>query len=371
MHPLLDEKKQKQAKTYEKEKRITGLTHTFISLLFMLAFYFSGLSRWLAFYRAEWGFMWNLCFYFIVFMILYFVIEFPVSYVSGFRLEHKWGFSNQKLSQWFLEQIKSLAVGFILALIIAAALMWVMTQFPSYWWLIAGLLTSLFGVVMATLLPVVILPLFNTYTPIEDEALKSSLEEILSKEGLRSRGFYREDMSRQTKKENAFLAGMGKTRRVVLGDNLLENMSSAEITSIIAHEVGHYKYQHMWKFILIGTVQYLVVFFITDKCLRGLFPAFPGSLRTNLALFPMLAILAGTFSTILFGPLTQAVSRLFEKQADRYAVKNIKESRAFITALAGLANRNLANAYPSRWIKYLYYSHPPIGERLEAAENDL
>jgi STE24 endopeptidase len=371
MHPLLDKEKQKQAKAYEKKKRITGLVSTVVSLLFALTFYFSGLSRWLAFYHEEWKFIWVLTFYLFVFMIMYFIVEFPVNYYSGFVLEHAWGFSNQKFTQWMVEQGKSLAVSFILTAILLGGFIWVMTVFPRYWWLMAGLLTSFFSVVMATLLPVVILPIFNTYTPIEDKELKKSLEDILSKEGLKSRGFFREDMSRQTKKENAFLAGMGKTRRVVLGDNLLKKMSRQEIASIMAHEVGHYKYNHIWKFILIGTAQYLIVFFVTHEILQWLVPAFPGGLRMNLAIFPIIAVLAGFFSTLFFGPLIHALSRHFERQADRYAVKNIPDRKAFVTAMAGLANRNLANAYPNRWIKFFYYSHPPVGERLETAEKNL
>ncbi len=365
---MLDKEKQAQARAYENEKRTVGLIKTFVSLLFVLAFYFSGLSRALAFFNQDESFVWALLLYLSVFMTLYFVVELPLNCLSGFSLEHKWNFSNQSFLQWLGEELKSLGIGFILSVIVLGVFIRVMTVFPGYWWLIAGLFASLFGVVMATLVPVIILPLFNTYTPIEDKELKDSLENILQKEGLKSRGFFREDMSRQTKKENAFLAGMGKTRRVVLGDNLLENMSRKEITSIIAHEVGHYKYNHIWKFIALGTFQYLIMFFLTDRLLGWLFPVFPGNMRTNLELIPMVIAAGGFISALLFNPLIQAVSRHFERQADCYAVKATDDKNAFVTALAGLANRNLANAYPSRWIKILFYSHPPIGERLEAAK---
>jgi STE24 endopeptidase len=175
-------------------------------------------------------------------------------------------------------------------------------------------------------------------------------------------------MSRQTKKENAFLAGLGKTRRVVLGDNMMNNMDLEEMKSILAHEVGHYRYRHIWKGIAVGTVQQLVVFFCVDLILRQVFPTFLSSTRWNLTLFPYFVISVGAVSGLLFGPLGKTLSRYFERQADRYALANTTEGEAYVSALAGLANRNLSNAYPEWWVKILYYSHPPIGERLEMAE---
>jgi len=224
------------------------------------------------------------------------------------------------------------------------------------------------SVIFATLFPVVVLPIFNRYTPIEDEELTDALEAILAKGGLRSSGFFKQDMSRQTKKENAFLAGLGKTRRVVLADNLIANMNVPEIESIIAHEVGHFKHRHIWKFIGIGTCQQISVFFLTHQIMQRVYPSFLSSPRENLALLPLLIILFGSLSGVLFGPLGQAVSRRFERQADSYALDSIRNAISLQTALAGLADRNLSNAYPAWWIKLLYYSHPPIGERLAMAE---
>ncbi|MFW6131960.1 MAG: M48 family metalloprotease, partial [Candidatus Aminicenantaceae bacterium] len=223
-------------------------------------------------------------------------------------------------------------------------------------------------VILATLFPVVILPIFNKYTPIKDKKLTESLEKILSREGLKSGGFFKEDMSRQTKKENAFLAGLGKTRRVVLGDNLMNEMDIPQIESIIAHEVGHYKHKHIWKNIAIGVFQGLIVFFLLDKIMKLLFPEFLSSFKNNLTLFPIFVLWMVGISSFLFAPLSNAVSRCFEKQADLYSLGIIRDKNAFMKAIAGLANRNLSNAYPPWWVKMLYCSHPPIGERLELAE---
>jgi len=258
-------------------------------------------------------------------------------------------------------------VGLFLLVLILSLLFWIMDIYPQVWWLIAAFAMTLVSVVFATLFPVLIAPIFNTYTPIESKELTKTLDHVLSQGGLKSSGFFREDMSRQTKKENAFLAGLGKTRRVVLGDNLMENMSIPEIESIIAHEVGHYKHKHIWKSIFIGALQYVIVFFLADILMQRLFPSFLASLRWDLILLPVFILITGALFFV-FNPLNNVLSRRFERQADRYVLRAVKNTFPFRSALAGLANRNLSNAYPEWWVKFLYYSHPPIGERLRMAE---
>ncbi len=148
----------------------------------------------------------------------------------------------------------------------------------------------------------------------------------------------------------------------------MDNRNVNEITTILAHEVGHYKHRHIWKGIALGTVQQFIVFFIVNLIMLSFFPQFLSSPQSNLTLFPYFIILVSGISGFLFGPLSQVVSRYFERQADRYALNLSKNREAFSSALAGIANRNLSNAYPQLWVKILYYSHPPIGERLELAE---
>ena len=369
IHPLLDKEKQLQAKRYEKEKRLLGLTSMALSLIILLGFYFSGLSAWLANLQIGNSIIWTFLLYVLSFQIISVFFALPLSFCSSYVHEHKWNFSNHTVKSWLWEQIKGFLVGLILMLILLGLLFWIMAVYPQSWWLIAGLAFAFVSVVMATIFPVVILPIFNKYTPVENKELTDTLERILSEGGLRSSGFFKEDMSRQTKKENAFLAGLGKTRRVVLGDNLMENMSVPEIESIIAHEVGHYKNRHIWKNLVIGTLEGVVAFFMLNLVMRSTFAQFLSSTSWNLTLFPVFVILAGGISVFLFSPFSNALSRHFEKKADRYALESIQDKRAFMTAMAGLADRNLSNAYPEWWVKLLYYSHPPVGERLAMAEN--
>lgn len=368
MHPLLDREKQTQAIRYEKEKRLLGLMSLGLSLGVLLAFYFTGWSFRLAALFPDRAVIYTFIIYVIGFQTLLFVSGFPLNFYSSYIHEHKWRFSNHTKTSWLWEQMKSYMVGLVIFLILLGLLFWIMERYPQQWWWMAGIAMAFTSTILATLFPVLILPIFNKYTPVEDKALTEPLDRILSEGGLKSSGFFVEDMSRQTKKENAFLAGLGRTRRVVLGDNLIGNMTVPEIVAIIAHEVGHYKHRHIWKHIALGTLQQLAVFFCLNIIMKAVFPTFLTSTRANLAVFPFFAILLGALSSFLLGPLSNALSRHFERQADRYALGSIPDKDSFVTALAGLANRNLSNAYPGRWVKLLYYSHPPIGERLLMAE---
>ena len=367
IHPFLDKDKQAKAKTYENEKRKIGIIGSVLSLVFILLFYFSGLSNYLA--NINLSFIYVFLIYITIFQILSTMVGLPIGYYSSYIHEHKWEFSNYTNKTWFIDQLKSFTIGLILLPILLGLFFWVLWRFPETWWLVAATVTTLVSIVFVTLFPVVILPIFNKYDPIEDEKLTDQLSEILHKAGLNPSGFFRQDMSRQTKKENAFLAGMGKTRRVVIADNLLEHMSLSEIKSVIAHEVGHYRYSHLPKNIVIGTIQQLIIFYLLNIIMKILYPEFLTSNTNNLSLFPMFSLIMSLLSSLLFGPINNMISRYFERQADITSLELYPNKESFQKAMAGLANRNLSNAYPEWWVKLLYYSHPPIGERLSFAEN--
>lgn len=368
IHPLLDPEKQRQAERYEKEKRLVGLAGLGSMVAALLAFYATGLSAGAASVFSGKSVVWTFLVYGASLLVFVSAVNLPVGFLSGYVHEHKWKFSNQTLGSWLAEKAKSLAVSLVIIYGVGGLLLWILASFPRTWWLIAGLAMACVSVIFATLFPILVLPLFNKYTPIENRDLVDALDKILTRGGLKSGGFYKEDMSRQTKKENAFLAGLGKTRRIVLGDTLMDRMSIPEIVSVIAHEVGHFRHKHIWKSLILGTGQQVVVFFFFSLIARALYPDFSSSTRWTLAHLPIFVLILGALSGFLFGPLGLALSRKFERQADAYALGNIEDKRDFMTALAGLADRNLSNAYPSWWVKLLYYSHPPMGERLEMAD---
>jgi STE24 endopeptidase len=366
IHPLLDPKKQKRAQEYEIKKRrtsflnlILGFTLTLIFILIISQPLLEHLPKFPAFRFLL--FLWALALFSLPFDLI-------LSFRSGYKLEHEFGFSNQNKTQFFKDEFKGFLINLVINPLIALILFLAFRISPDLWWLWAACAMIFVSVIFATLYPVVIMPLFNKYTPIEDEELTTKLGAILQKGGLRIKGFYLQDMSRQTKKENAFLGGLGKTRRVVLSDNIINNMSLDELETVIAHEVGHYKYQHMWKNILLGAIYQLITFFLSHQIMLRINPDYLKSFDNMLIAYPVFLLCFGVIHMLVIGPLSNAVSRYFENQADHYALDMTHNPEAFKHAMSGLANRNLSNAYPTPFIKFMYYSHPPVGERLKMGD---
>lgn len=369
IHSLLNRKLQIKAKKYESEKRFVGFIENIISLIFIIIFYFY-FSKPLTEILPNNSIL-KFVTYILIFMIWFFPLEILFNFLSSYKIEHKYNFSNQNIKSWLWDYFKGFFVQLILTPILLGLLFLLFHFTPEYWWLYGAILMIFVSTILATIFPIVILPIFNKYTPIKDEKLTSRLSKILKMENIKIKGFFKEDMSKQTKKENAFLAGMGKTKRVVLGDNILEKMNVDELETIIAHEVGHYKHKHMLKNIFIGSIFQLLLFFIINIFLRKYFPDFLTSLDANLTTLPIFILSFSFLNTIFISPIVNFLSRHFENQADNYSFSHSQNTRAFITAMAGLANRNLSNAYPTSLIKIFYYSHPPVGERLDNAESYL
>jgi len=368
IHPLLDKEKQIKARAYEQEKRIFNFLGIVLTAIVQLFFYFSGLSQNIAGWSILSSFIWTFIFFMIIYSMLQTIIKFPISYIANFSHEHKYGFSRQSKKEWTWDHTKAYLLSLIFGIIVYGALLIIFQKFPVFWWLIAGGFIAIFSVILSTIFPVLIMPIFHHYDKIEDEELKSTLYGILDDAGINVEGFYREDTSRKTTKENAMLAGMGATKRVILADNIIKHMGIDEIKTVLAHEIGHYKKNHIIKYILTGTILQIFAFFLLNKIMTVLFPMFLIGFRENLALLPMLLFYLLLIDLVVLNIIQNWIGRHYEREADIEALRLSKDPKAFQKAMAGLANRNLSNAYPSLWVKLMYYSHPPVGERLEMAE---
>ncbi len=368
IHPLLDKEKQERAKVYEWTRRKIDLWITLISIAFNLIFYFTGVSYKI----AHMNIFSSVVLVFVVYMLIYAtimeILSLPLSHYSGFVVEQKYEFSNQTRKEWFKEHLKSFIVSLVLSIIIFGVLLGIFQKFGQLWWLVASFFMVLFSVVFSTIYPVWIMPIFHKYETIEDDELKDFLKGILERGGLKIKGFFREDTSKKTTKENAMLAGLGKTKRVILTDNIINNMKSDEIRTVLAHEVGHYKRAHIPKMIFTGLFFNLFSFYVLHIIFKTFFPDFLTGTRANITLLPMFLLSLSIVDLTFLKILQNALSRLFENQADDEALKLAGDTEAFKRAMAGLANRSLSNAYPNFWVKMVYYSHPPVGERLARAE---
>jgi STE24 endopeptidase len=306
--------------------------------------------------------------YALIFGGITFVLELPLSYYSGFVLPHRFEQSNQTFTGWVTDQVKSLLVAGILGVSILQIVYWLLRSQPQTWWLWFAAILLLFNTVMANLAPVVILPLFYKLKPLGDDFgdLVDRLVELTEKAGARVRGVYQLDMSSRTKSANAALMGLGNTRRIVLGDTLLENFSPDEIETILAHELGHHVHNDLPKSILFESLLTLGGLYLAALVLAWGNNIFGFSGPGDIANLPLLGLVLGAFGLVTL-PLSNAFSRWRERLADEYALDLTGKGDAYASALIRLANQNLAQVDPEPWVELLLYSHPPLGKRIENA----
>ena len=293
------------------------------------------------------------------------IIFFPVNFYSGYILEHKYNLSNQNLFKYFFEKAKGLLVSAVIGLPILLLFFWVLREFGTNWWLPFAILMFLISVVLSQIFPVFILPIFYKIKPIENESLKSRISELAKNAGLKVENVYSFDMSKNTKKANAAFTGLGKTKRIILGDTLLEGYTEDEIETVIAHEVGHYKRKHITKNIIIGTLSSFVTLFLIAKLYELSVGWFGFESITQIAALPLLTIwsvLIGLITT----PLGNILSRKYEYEADRYAIDVTHKPDSFINTLEKLTDQNLGDKKPHPFVEWFFYSHPSINNRISA-----
>jgi len=302
--------------------------------------------------------------------LLHAVVSFPLSWYSGHVLEQRYGLSRQSFGRWLWRYAKRNGLALALGLVLTQGLFWVIWLSGAAWWLWAAAGFFLVGVVLGQLAPVVILPLFYRVERLDDPRLAERLTRLAEGTGLSLEGVYRLELSAETAKANAMLAGLGRTRRVILGDTLLDHFSPDEIEVVFAHEVGHHVHRHMPKLMLAGLGFSTLAFWACDRAV-GLWLAREVGAWSYGALpvftLPLL-MLAITLFSLLLEPAQNALSRRFERQADRYAVQRTGMAAAFRSALQKLARRNKADPHPHPLEVLLFHSHPPIAERLAQVE---
>jgi len=286
----------------------------------------------------------------------------------GFRLEHRFQLSNQRLRAWGWDQVKAFLVGVVLAAIVTELLYFIIREVPQHWWLITWAVFLGLFVLLAQLAPVILFPIFYKFAPLQNEELKSRLVRLSEQAGTRVRGVYQWKLSEKSKKANAALTGLGTTRRIILADTLLENYSPDEIEAVLAHELGHQVHRHILKSIAVQAAITFVGFWTANEALQ--YAIDHSNKFTGLADFANLPLLAlvSTVLSLLVLPALNAYSRYNERQADRYAFRSIVSVEPFISAMNKLADQNLAERTPSRFVEWFFHSHPATSRRVAAAE---
>ncbi|MGA3128150.1 MAG: M48 family metalloprotease [Candidatus Korobacteraceae bacterium] len=285
----------------------------------------------------------------------------------GFRIEHRYHLSNQHVRDWAWDQTKAFALAFVLSQALVQIVYLLIRLQPNWWWVTAWALFMLFSVLMAQIAPVLLFPLFFRFRALNDEELTARLTRMSEIAGARVRGVYEWILSEKTKKANAALMGLGRTRRIVISDTLLSICNHDEIEAVLAHELGHHVYRHMLKGIAVQGVVTFFGFWCLKLAVRWAAFDWKRYAQIDFANLPLMILVATAISVVLL-PVLNFYSRFNERQADLYAWRSLGSVRAFCSAMEKLAALNLSEREPSRWVEVLFHSHPAIGRRVKAAQ---
>jgi STE24 endopeptidase len=357
-----------QAGRYFRRKYALYAVDTVYTLVLLFVFLGSGISNGLAHLAAKAvPAQFVLPVFLLAIFILYFILSLPLNFYRTFTLEHKFSLSNQAPGDWWMDQLKSGLIGYFIVLLVIAVLLRMVIALPHYWWIGISVFWVFFSFVLARLAPVLLMPLFFKFTPLNDEALKIRIINLAKKMRIGILDVFQIDLSKKSLKANAAFTGMGKTRRVVLADTLKDKYSYDEIEAILAHEFAHYKLKHIFKLLAFNCLLTFFLFYLIFKSCGMALAVFNINALSTPAAVPLFMVYF-----ILFGLITQPLEALFsricERNADKLALETTRTPEAFISMMNKLADQNLADRAPHPLVKFFFFDHPPIDERIRMAQ---
>lgn len=373
----LDTQRQALARAYARQRYRLLLVNVLVTFALLLAFLVSGASLRLKDELMATRLMQAapsviqpallVALYVAIVFVAYTLVMLPLDWWGGYVLPHRYGQSTQTRRGWMIDGVKSLALGLLMGIPAAVVLYWLLGHMGATWWIWASAFFIAVSVVMDFLYPVLILPLFYKLVPLADAELTARIARLAERTGAHIAGVYTIDLSSRTVAANAMVMGLGRNKRIALGDTLYSEFTPDEIETIIAHELGHQVHRDMELGIVAVSVITVSGMFIADRVLEWGAGYFGFSGPADIAALPLLALALAVFG-LLTQPLSNAYSRRRERMADAYAMRVTGRPAAFASAMTRLANQNLAQVDPPRWIVWLLYSHPPISERLSMAQ---
>jgi STE24 endopeptidase len=305
-------------------------------------------------------------FYVVGLIALHGIGDLALAFYSGLVLERRYGLSTQTLPAWLADQGKALALTLVLAAAGVSLVYWTIRMAPAWWWLLSGALFALLFVVLANVAPVLLLPIFYTVKPLTRESLRARLLSLADRAGARVLGAYEWGLGAKSRKANAALAGLGSTRRILVSDTMLADYSDEEIEVVLAHELAHHVHGDIWKGLALESVLTLAGFFVAAVVIDAAAARLGVAGAADVAGLPLLLLAAGAVSLVML-PAAHAMSRSHERSADRFALELTRNPSAFVSAMRRLGAQNLAEEHPSTIVQWLFYSHPPLNERIAAA----
>lgn len=357
----------KKTRDYTVEHNRFGFIESVFGNILIIAFFFGGL---LDAYNS-WIMSFNLSFIFsgIVFFILLSYaktfISLPFDLYSTFKIENKYGFNTMTGKLWITDFLKSIVLSTILTGIVISGALFIIRLSPEYWWFFIWLFFLVFSFFVMYIAPYVIEPLFNKFTPIEDEGMEDSIKHLMKKAGLSVSRVFKMDASKRSRHTNAYFTGIGRVKRIVLYDTLLKLMNADEILSVLAHEAGHWKKKHVLKMIVLVEVISLISLYISFKIIKtGILTRIFDIQVDNVFVSLLILGFIGGIVSFPLTPLINYLSRRHEKEADAFAIEMTENSDAMATSLIKLSKDNLSNLHPHPLYAFFYYSHPPVVERV-------
>jgi STE24 endopeptidase len=366
---VIDENELQKISQYTTDNIGFNLVQTTVSRTLFLFIILSGILPWLASSLTQMNFLLAGLIFFAVPGFLEGVAGLPFDYYHSFVLEDKYGFNTKTLKIWLSDLVKSLIVVIILGSLLLSTLLLMLAYAGQTWWVWAWVILLCFQLLMTILYPTVIAPLFNTFTRLEDSELKVRIQRLADEEGLNVKGIYQMDASKRTRHTNAYFSGLGKAKRIVLFDSLIQSHDLDEIVAILAHEIGHLKKNHIKKQLVITSFVSLLLFYLAAKLLTFnlMYESFGFLNMPHYVGLFLVSVLWGPISAFL-SPMGMAISRKFEKEADLYSFQKLKSAKPLATALKKMAKENLSNLTPHPLYVWFNYSHPPLLERVQFLE---
>jgi STE24 endopeptidase len=371
----LDLDRQQKAKEYARIRRRLSFVSMGIGVIGVFILLFTNLGIWLGdqLQALSWQpiagwFPIQILVYFLILILAYEIITAPIAYYSGFVLPHRYGLSTMSLKSWLGDLFKGLALGLVLEVLAIEFVYLLLALQPQTWWLWVALAMLFFSVVMANLAPVLIFPIFYKFTPLPEGDLTKRLLALAERAHTRVRGVFTMQLSKKTTAANAALMGLGNTRRIVVGDTMLDRYTPDEIEVVLAHELGHHVHHDIWKLIISQSILTLGGLYLVNVVLHWAVDTqhiYNG--LADPATLPLLLALMGAFGLIVM-PIGNGLSRTVEYQADEYALQVTQMVEPFKSAMTRLANQNLSDVEPSPIIEFLFHDHPSINKRLKHAD---
>ncbi|MBN1793814.1 MAG: M48 family metallopeptidase [Candidatus Omnitrophica bacterium] len=359
-----------RAKAYARRRYLLFFISLAVSTVFLLIFQFSGFSLDLAGHcgKIATHFAAALFLYLTAFILIFHLVTIPLSFYQGYIVEHQFGLSNQTLSRWVDDYLKRFLLSYAFFILVIEAWYYLLRTLPDNWWIAAAAFWLLCTVIVRHLFPVLIIPLFYRYRPITDREIRERIFALANKAHMKLFDVCEINLSKDTKKANAALAGLGASKRVLLADTLLEHYSTEEIEVVIAHEFAHHILRHTAKALIFSAILSSLGFFVMQRFLGVIAAALHAEVIFQIDIFPML-YLSFLFLNLLAMPLSNGYSRYLEKRADLFALELTGLRDSFVSCMQRLARDNLADISPGRLIEIFFYNHPPIEKRIAYAQN--